>query len=315
MNEMTNYKTEKDMKENIKRTSEQSNTDGWQKVTISGVSGILMGAAGMYAVNSPTKKSGDFEDSTNSSHSQSFVSENGLKVAKVDDSLSFGDAFVAARNSVGAGGVFHWRGNIYNTFLEEEWNNMSPQAKSQFAQQVQPVLLSDEMHSDSMHHDFHDETAQVHSYSNDETKHMNYNDYQGEAQQKNNEIEKPQQLQEDDDVPEVHFLGIEQRQTDDGHIINVGHMTIEDDNVALVDFDNDFVFDVAVSDSNHNNTIENDEVRDISEAQLTVTEFAVMTDAENGDVGAGEYEMVPTQQEQIAEDMPDYMNEADMQNV
>ncbi len=291
MNEMTNYKTEKDMKENIKRTSEQSNTNGWQKLTISGVSGILMGAAGMDAVNSLVKETGEIEDSTNSIHSQSNVTENGLKVAKVDDSLSFGDAFVAARNSVGAGGVFQWRGNIYNTFLEEEWNDMSPQAKSLFAQQVQPMLHSDE------------------------TKHKNDDGHQDEVQLKNDESEKPELLQEEEDVPEVHFLGIEQRQTDDGNIINVGHMTIEDENVALVDFDNDYVFDVAVSDSNHNNTIENDEVKDISEAQLTVTEFAVMTDAENGEVGAGEYGIVSTQQEQIAEDMPDYMNEADMQNV
>ena len=39
-----------------------------------------------------------------------------LKVAEVSQDLSFGEAFATARASVGAGGVFHWHGGIYNTY-------------------------------------------------------------------------------------------------------------------------------------------------------------------------------------------------------
>lgn len=38
----------------------------------------------------------------------------------VNDNMSFNEAFAAAREEVGAGGVFAWHGEYYNTFYEEE---------------------------------------------------------------------------------------------------------------------------------------------------------------------------------------------------
>ena len=71
--------------------------------------------------------------------------ENGLKVAAVNDDLSFGEAFAQARAEVGPGGVFHWHGGIYNTYTAAEWNNMSVGEKHDFAQQVQPEVRPDEV--------------------------------------------------------------------------------------------------------------------------------------------------------------------------
>ena len=54
----------------------------------------------------------------------------------VDDSMSFNEAFAAARFEVGAGGVFEWQGDTYNTYYKEEWNSMSQDEQNQFMASV-----------------------------------------------------------------------------------------------------------------------------------------------------------------------------------
>ena len=313
--EMTTFGTGNEVKN--EQVSELTSKNGWKKVTIGGVTGILMGAAGMYAANAFGKDSQEDSASVSSGQVQSHEAENGLKVAEVDDSLSFGDAFAAARNEVGSGGVFHWRGNIYNTFTEGEWDNMTPQEHAQFAQQVQPEVRPEEMHArQESHHESHHDTAQHQRDSHEKTETKD-NQETEEQQAKKDEQEPPKtdDHKEDSDEPEVHYLGVEQKQTEDGHIINVGHMTINDNDVALVDLDNDQVFDVSVTDSNHNNEIENNEVGDISEAGITVTDFAMAVAQETGEIESAQPDVAVNKQENIADDMPDYMNDADVQTV
>ena len=97
--------------------------------------------------------------------------------------------------------------------------------------------------------------------------------------------------------------------------MNVGYMTIAEEEVALVDMDNDMIFDVAVSDRNHNEQIDEGEVIDISDRQLSVTDFALAAEQENGNDMSGQPEFVSNPQDQLAEDMPDYMNDADIQTA
>jgi hypothetical protein len=114
---------------------------------------------------------------------------------------------------------------------------------------------------------------------------------------------------------EVRFLGVDQVETEDGQTMNVGHMEVDHEHVALVDVDNNMVFDVAVSDLNQNQQIDADEVVDISDQQISVTDFAVMAEVQNGgmqDDGA-QMAMVNNEQDHIADDMPDYMNDVDVQ--
>lgn len=308
--EMTTFGTDRQVKEESKQTSEQTNKNAWQKVTIGGVTGILMGAAGMYAANAfGAEGEQEAENTASGTQAQSHVAENGLKVAEVDDSLSFGDAFAAARNAVGAGGVFHWRGNIYNTFTESEWDHMTPQEHAQFAQQVRPEVRPEEMHT---HHESHHDTAQHRPESHKETEQK----VEEKPEKDDSEGRRTPEHKEDDNEPEVHYLGVEQRHTEDGEVINVGHMTIDDDDVALVDLDNDQVFDISVSDRNHNNEIEANEVIDISEAGITVTDFALAVAKENGEVGSAQPDVAVNSQDNIGgEDMPDYMNDADIQTI
>ncbi len=52
----------------------------------------------------------------------------------VTDEMSFGEAFAAARAEVGAGGAFEWRGEVYNTYYESEWDAMSAEEKAEFSE-------------------------------------------------------------------------------------------------------------------------------------------------------------------------------------
>ena len=54
----------------------------------------------------------------------------------VDDSMTFSEAFAAARHEVGPGGLFTWHGHTYGTFYAEEWNAMSEEDKQQYWKDV-----------------------------------------------------------------------------------------------------------------------------------------------------------------------------------
>lgn len=54
--------------------------------------------------------------------------------SNVNDGMSFSEAFASARAEVGPGGVFMWNGNLYSTYYEEEWSNMTDDQKEDFGE-------------------------------------------------------------------------------------------------------------------------------------------------------------------------------------
>lgn len=64
------------------------------------------------------------------------INSNGIHYAHVDDDMSFSEAFAEARDQVGPGGAFIWRGNTYGTYYAEEWDNMSTSERGDFVQAV-----------------------------------------------------------------------------------------------------------------------------------------------------------------------------------
>lgn len=50
----------------------------------------------------------------------------------VNDNMDFNQAFAAARADIGANGVFEWRGGVYGTFYQNEWENISEEYKQEF---------------------------------------------------------------------------------------------------------------------------------------------------------------------------------------
>lgn len=368
---------------------EKQTSNSWKRVTIGGVTGILMGAA-IYATNAfgeeaPTEDVTGFADSTGTAgvteaigatttaaESHSHIAANGLRIADVDQSLPFGKAFALARAEVGPGGVFHWHGNIYNTYTIEEWNDMSASDRAEFAHLVQPEIrtgegpshrdmaqdttpnqdepakqesenqdskmdgLEDEKPKDEEPKDVEskDEEPKDVESKNEESEEVEpKNDVSEEVEPKNDvseevepkidvaEEEEPKNDEPtiDDDEPDVHFLGVEQIETADGQTMNVGVMVSGEQEVALVDVDDNRVFDVAISDHNKNGYIEEDEVIDISDRQLSVDDFAIASalqeEGDDSDATSAQPEAASHTQDHLAEDMPDYMNDADLQTI
>lgn len=74
----------------------------------------------------------------------------------INDSMSFGEAFAAARQELGAGGLFVWHGNTYGTYYANEWNAMSAEDQDQYWADVfhttsnieyEPQVLDEQMAS------------------------------------------------------------------------------------------------------------------------------------------------------------------------
>lgn len=75
----------------------------------------------------------DASSASTTSASSGHLTGHDLEVATgVDDSMTFDEAFAAAREEVGAGGLFVWHGKTYGTYYENEWNNMSQADKDQY---------------------------------------------------------------------------------------------------------------------------------------------------------------------------------------
>ena len=268
----------------------------WKHVTLGGVSGILMGAGMLYAgqavaqnVNSEEKPEGNPEEKPEDvvapeQGETSHTLENGLQVAAVNDDMSFGEAFAAARAEVGPGGVFHWHGGIYNTYTAAEWNAMSTDQKHDFAQQVKPEISVDQVstptdantHVVVVHHVYeHHEapaTPEVHEAAATATS----EDVQVVDQQT------VQNFEQDGDVHIVGYANV------DGHLM-VGY-----------DTDNDGQADVAIIDVDDNGRPSGPDVVTDGEHAITLEELNQETDPN---------QMASMENPDSAPDMPDYMNE------
>ena len=262
----------------------------WKQVTLGGVSGILMGAGMLYAGQTYAANKEDApeekpEDVTAPEPGEtSHTLENGLQVAAVNDDMSFGEAFAAARAEVGPGGVFHWHGGIYNTYSADEWNSMSVEQKHNFAQQVQPEIRPDELSTPTdanpkvvvVHHVYHHEEApaapEVHQAA------TTTEDVQVVDQQT------AQNFEQDGDVHIVGYANV------DGHLA-VGYDTTGDGqaDVAIIDVDD-----------NHELS-EADIIVDNQGNAATVGEVVNANDPN---------QLASMENPDVAPDMPDYMNDA-----
>lgn len=200
----------------------------WKPVTIGGFTGILMGAVATYGVQAAMNN----EDS---------ASESNNNVPVGFDSLSFKDAFNAARAQMGPGGVFEWRGNLYNTYTAAEWDAKTHQEKVQFAKQVTPQPVEDD-------------DVQIASLPKDED--VADNSFNPDNMQTvNNNV-----TNDDDDV---HVVGFGEVELPNGRTVTVEELDYNGQRVAVIDFNQDGTPDVAMSDLNGNHRADEGEVIDL----------------------------------------------------
>ena len=116
-------------------TSSKSGGQFWKYVLIGGVPGIMLGSGGTVVAENVVEKVNEDVVPEEDVAAEELTPAN-VPVANVSDDMSFGEAFAAARSEVGAGGVFMWHGNLYNTYVAEEWDAMSPEERAEFGDRV-----------------------------------------------------------------------------------------------------------------------------------------------------------------------------------
>lgn len=221
-----------------------TNKQTWKQVSISGVTGILMGAGAMKAMQSMA--AGESENNAEQA------------TAKADtqyDNMSFREAFDAARAELGAGGVFRWHGNIYNTYTAEEWNAMKAEEQDQFAEQVGAEISAEDVDTSDLA-----EAEQIVETEDDSDVSIVSNNPDNA-----NETAVSEQAAEtagaaDDDV---RVLGYGDVTLDNGRTVTVEELEVNGQRVAVIDVDQDGEADLAMTDLNHNQQMDEGEVIDL----------------------------------------------------
>ncbi len=210
--------------------SEPKGDDTWKKVGIGGVTGILIGAGALYAGNA-LAANGDDDKAAELP-----------KEANVAGGQSFSDAFNEARAQVGPGGVFRWHGRLYNTYTEEEWDNMSAEEKHAFAQAVAPEVNANDAYAQTGNDDVHVAHTTAHVVDHHEAgggaRAASNDEHKADDTAKHDTHDTPHGTQGDDDV---HVVGVGQVQ---------GHTAV------ALDLNGDTQADVAIIDINDNQRVD-----------------------------------------------------------
>lgn len=208
------------------------------------------------------------------------ATDEGVRIAQVDDSASFAEAFADARAQVGPGGAFEWRGHVYNTYYEEEWNNMSTEARAEYQQKIDYETISGET-ADS------------------------YEPAVAEAPETDmNVMATDTEMVDEQPVDDgIKILGVEAVVDAEGNPMTVAAIEVEGEQALLVDVDNDGTMDVIIADVNGDNQIDPfQEVGDISGYDIETNDLMQGMAAEQD----------PNTYMAYNDDMPDYMNDADV---
>lgn len=224
-------------------------------------------------------------------------------IASVNNDASFGDAFEAAREQVGAGGVFEWRGNLYNTFHIEEWDTLTSGDKSNFTSNVkidEEYSAANNVVSDTVNYADNDSSV-VDFYDG-----ISDDDVQIISQEAGYEEEyiaaEPSEDSYFVDVDNSAHLGLtedmaedvviasnevvfDQVMCDDGTFASVAYATVDGEDVIAVDYDQDGVADVLIRDVNGDGDHTEDEYFDISGQEVTMADFG--TDSSSSESGYG----------------------------
>lgn len=215
--------------------------------------GILLGSTASFLSGSAII---DTDDSNNSNNGSNVANDNqpewtdgNVGVATtVNDEMSFSQAFAAARAEVGPGGAFEWRGNVYSTYYAEEWESLTPEERQEF---------------------------------NEHFIWSNHNAAESQTAQTTEEVEvvstEPANattaaVVENNNEPEVEILGVVH---DDETGANIGVVTVDDQEVILIDVDNSGTFDYMAADLNNDGQFTQNELADITNQNITVSEFEI----------------------------------------
>lgn len=252
--------------------------------------------------------------------------DEGVRVAHVDDSMSFSKAFAAAREQVGGGGVFEWHAKVYGTYYENEWNNMSQEERAEWQSSIDYADVMDKPAEITAH-----TTEATPEDSNTVPSNALYIEKSAPAT--------PSSGPEFDN--EVHVVGVAVQDNGHGGMATLAGLQSGKETAIVVDVDTDGTIDIIGIDENHNGQFEQNEWHDASEAHMSTGQIvgeyveeaneqgvqAVVTDLDDGSryqitESESGYELASLEDDPNrnmyeasydiqSDDMPDYMNDAD----
>ena len=187
-----------------------------------------------------------------------YATADTINIARVDDAMTFSEAFAAAREQVGAGGVFEWHGKVYGTYYKEEWSAMSQEERSEWQSRIDyNEVLGGATHTASEnHYATANSRAEAKANVDDTTV--------GE--------EATAEVVADTDV-EVHVLGIAVQDNGQGGMATIAGMQIGEETAIVVDVETNGTIDIMGVDRNKNGDIEQNEWQDVSEAKISTGEL------------------------------------------
>ena len=288
--------------ESGQKSEKISPKDTWRQVAIGGGVGVLSGAGASVALNAATNHEVPVVEPDLAPESPNGVEaaiateapttveapaavDGTVGVATVPDGMSFGDAFLAAREQVGAGGVFVWNGQVYHTYTADEWNAMSEAEHAQFGNRINVVYAGQPpVQEPDVVVVYQQEGAgpQV-GHASPDTGHP---------------MAQPaiQQTTGAEVEPEVEVLECGTVTNDDGSQMDVAVVSVNGEEVGVIDVNQDGVADVMAADVNGNGTIDQGEIADVSSEGI---------------------QMQPLQDQYLAQNDPalqgpDYVNDGDV---
>ena len=117
---------------------------GWKTVAIGQTVGVLLGAGLLYA----TKRETSPPNTVENPESDAMTDEPPLEVATVNDSLSFEHALAEAQTHVGDEGVFVWRGGVYASCDEQQWNAKPEEEKQHIIDHIDTEITIEQIEED-----------------------------------------------------------------------------------------------------------------------------------------------------------------------
>ena len=285
-NEETQFADEQTtiLEEGANEVQEPEGTSKWKKAA--GMAGI--GAAGIAGgIGLSAMASGDDAEAAKQAAEEAANADKGnmvkpvgnVKVAEVNDEMSFSEAFASARKQVGAGGVFEWRGKQYGTYYKTEWDSMSQAEKDRYAANVFGTSSSKSSTTpdqEQLQHDIPPENLADNSQSP-----VSGEDIKGE------------------------LVGVQTVTDENGNPMTIVAAKINGHNSVFVDADVDGYVDVAAMDANSDGVLDDNEVVTLAKGVMPVSALINELDRSQpvAEVPSTE-EVVPTSMEDVVMNNP-----------
>ncbi len=281
-----------------------TNRSTWKRAAAGAGSGLLIGSVSTLLMSMDNAPVNDESGKDDAHHKEEFshpewVDDEVTVATSVNDDMSFGEAFGAARAEVGPGGCFEWHGNLYGTYTAEEWSNMTAEQRAEWSDHfswnhIDHSESSVAQHSSTARHSSSHPSSHA-SVSDDDIEVVSVNHANDVAQNNSPDSigNNAEEVVASPAEPDIEIIGVVHNNEQN---VNFGAMTIDGQDVILIDVDNDLTFDYMATDANRDGKVDDNEIVNIQGQNLTVNDLGGFSN-HSGDLYAGN-------------DGPDYTNDA-----